>query len=213
MTARRRRHPEAVRLEQLWGGEFGDSYTDRNEAAGSQRSSFWWRVLEELRPQEVLEVGCNVGANLQWIAASALPHKAYGVDINLKALSLLRQRVPKVNAVRCRARDLPFRDSQFDLVFSTGVLIHQSESVLPLVMAEIVRVARRHILCGEYYAERATEVMYRGQSGALFKRDYGGLYQELFPDLVLLRKWMLGRNEGWDDVTFWVLEKDAKASG
>jgi hypothetical protein len=88
-----------------------------------------------------------------------------------------------------------------------GVLIHQPESTLLLVMEEIVRCSRRYILCGEYYAEHTTEVLYRGQTGALFKRDYGRIYQELFPGLQLRKQAFLGRDEGWDDVTYWMFEK------
>jgi hypothetical protein len=119
----------------------------------------------------------------------------------------LRAAIPGVSALLCPARDLPFRDHWFDLVFTMGVLIHQPESTLPLVMSEIVRCSRRFVLCGEYYAEQTTEVPYRGQEGALFKRDYGRLYRELFPELKLVRQQFLGRDEGWDDVTVWLFEK------
>jgi pseudaminic acid biosynthesis-associated methylase len=198
---------EAVRLEQLWTDEFGDAYVERNRAAGEVRASFWKTVLTEFPAQRVLEVGCNVGANLRWIASVIPAHQVYGLDINLKALAELHQNLPGINALWGPARELPFRDRWFDLVFTIGVLIHQPESTLPLVMAEIVRCSRRYVLCGEYYAEQTIEVTYRGQSGALFKRNYGRLYQELFPELILRKQGFLGRDEGWDDVTYWVFEK------
>jgi hypothetical protein len=112
-----------------------------------------------------------------------------------------------VNALWSPARELPFRDRLFDLVFTIGVLIHQPETTLPIVMAEIVRCSRRYVLCGEYYAEQTIEVPYRGATKALFKRDYGRIYRELFPELRLLKQGFLSRNEGWDDVTYWVFEK------
>jgi spore coat polysaccharide biosynthesis protein SpsF len=131
----------------------------------------------------------------------------YGVDINQEALARLRADVPGVNAVTSTARDLPFRDGWFDLSFTTGVLIHQPESTLPLVMAEIARVSRRYVLCGEYHASETEEVPYRGQPGSLFKRDYGTLYRELFPELRLVEQGFLSRDQGWDDVTWWLFEK------
>jgi spore coat polysaccharide biosynthesis protein SpsF len=88
-----------------------------------------------------------------------------------------------------------------------GVLIHQPESTLPLVMSEVVRCSNRYVLCGEYFSEQTIEVPYRGQCGALFKRDYGRIYQELFPNLSLVEKGFLSREEGWDDVTFWLFKK------
>jgi len=207
MVDRDRSESEAVRLEQLWAGGFGDAYLERNRAAGEVRAPFWNSILTELPVSRALEVGCNVGANLRWFAERLSPPNAYGVDINDAALAELHRSVPGVNALLAPARDLPFRDAWFDLVFTMGVLIHQPDVTLPLVMHEIVRCSRRWVLCGEYFAEERTEVPYRGESGALFKRDYGRIYEELFPDLRLIRKGFLGRADGWDDVTYWLFEK------
>jgi pseudaminic acid biosynthesis-associated methylase len=198
---------EALRLEQLWGGEFGDAYVERNREAWKKREAFWGELLSEFPAERALEVGCNVGANLHWVAERLRPENVFGVDVNLKALAELRQRMPGVNAVAAAGRDLPFRDRWFDLTFTMGVLIHQPEETLPLVMAEVVRCSRRYVLCGEYFADSTVEVAYRGQSGALFKRDYRRLYQELFPELRLRKTGFLGRDAGWDDVTYWVFEK------
>ena len=64
-----------------------------------------------------------------------------------------------------------FRDREFDLTFTMGVLIHVPPDDLPRVMAEILRCSRRYILCGEYHAVEPTEVRYRGRSRALCARD------------------------------------------
>ncbi len=198
---------EAQRLEELWAGPFGDEYAGRNQNAWAARGPFWADLLAEFPAEQVLEIGCNSGANLRWIAQRLAPDRVYGVDVNAGALRELRRELPDVNGVLVPARELPFRDRWFDLVFTMGVLIHQPESTLPLVMAEIVRCSRRYVLCGEYHAEQTTEVPYRGQTGALYKRDYGRLYQELFPELQLRKQGFLGRDRGWDDVTYWLFEK------
>ncbi|WP_165360613.1 pseudaminic acid biosynthesis-associated methylase [Candidatus Chloroploca sp. Khr17] len=198
---------EAKRLEQLWSGEFGNAYIERNRTAGEHRAAFWAATLAAFPVQRILEVGCNLGGNLQHIASQLPPEQVYGIDINQQALLELHRLVPGVNALYSPARELPFRDRWFDLVFTMGVLIHQPETTLPLVMAEIVRCSRRYVLCGEYYAEQTTEISYRGEHAALFKRDYGRIYQELFPDLQLRQTGLLGRDEGWDDVTYWLFEK------
>jgi pseudaminic acid biosynthesis-associated methylase len=199
--------PEAKRLEALWSGEFGDDYVGRNLEAAKVREPFWNTILDEIKVAKVLEVGCNVGANLTWIAQRIPSDGVYGVDINRKALAHLRTVVPNVNALYSPARHLPFRDGFFDLAFTMGVLIHQPPETLPLVMSEIVRCSRRYVLCGEYFAPEPTEVAYRGQTGALFKRDYGMYYQDLFPELRLLKTGFLGKDQGWDDVTYWLFEK------
>ncbi len=199
--------PDAVRLEQLWAGAFGDAYIERNRSAGDVYAPFWRAILDTYPVQRVLEVGCNVGANLRWIAERLPAHNVFGIDVNAAALDELRIAIPGVSALLGPARVLPFRDAWFDLVFTMGVLIHQPDSTLPLVMSEIVRCSRRFVLCGEYYAKQTIEVPYRGQDGALFKRDYGGLYRDLFPELRLVQHQFLGRDEGCDDVTVWLFEK------
>jgi pseudaminic acid biosynthesis-associated methylase len=198
---------ETRRLEELWGGEFGDAYVERNRAVAQHRAPFWREVLNDFPAGRVLEVGCNLGANLTTIAQVIRPADVFGVDVNQKALGLLRASLPGVNAVSAPARELPFRDRWFDLVFTMGVLIHQPPETLPIVMAEIVRCSRRFVLCGEYFAPTPTEVPYRGERGALFKRDFGGLYRRLFPELSLRKQGFLSRADGWDDATYWIFEK------
>src|SRR5687767_2230098 len=107
---------EALRLEQLWKGDFGDAYVERNKQAAAVRAPFWRSLLEAHPVSRVLEVGCNLGANLTWIAEKVPATSVYGVDVNASALRQLRASVPDVNAVSSPARELPFRDRFFDLV-------------------------------------------------------------------------------------------------
>lgn len=197
------------RLEALWAGDFGDAYIERNRDAESGRRSFWEEQLGRLGVTSVLEVGCNIGGNLRWIAEILGPKNVAGVDVNARALEILRETVPGVDARQANGARLPFDDEAFDLVFTTGVLIHQDpDTGLEPMMREIVRVSRRYVIAGEYYAEELTEVPYRGQEGALFKQDFGALYQRLFPALELVDDGFLSPQEGrWDDLTYWILRK------
>ena len=199
---------EAGRLEALWAGEFGNEYVDRNLSAYDRRGEFWLPLLDELQPQSVLEVGCNVGGNLQWITQRVDPSRVTGVDVNAKALRLLDERVPGVRAVHSAARELPVGDRSIDFVFTMGVLIHQPDETLDKVMSEMVRASSRYVFCGEYYDTETVEVHYRGYDGALFRRDYGGLFLELFQhELTLVRQGYLSPEEGWDRVTWWLFER------
>src|SRR5262245_47560548 len=109
---------DAKRLEQLWGGAFGDAYVDRNQAVVDHRGPFWQQITAEFPVRRVLEVGCNIGANLRWLAQLLRPSDVFGIDVNDKALTQLRTALPTVNAISSVARDLPFRDGWFDLVFT-----------------------------------------------------------------------------------------------
>jgi pseudaminic acid biosynthesis-associated methylase len=198
---------ESARLERLWSGEFGDAYAARNADAWQRRGPFWTDLVSKVEVSNVLEVGCNVGANLYWLSELVGPAAVFGVDVNEEALARARGILPKANVILASARELPFRDRWFDLVFTAGVLIHLPPAVLPIAMSEIVRCSARYVLCCEYSAEEPTEVPYRGERGALFKRDFGALYQQIFPDLGLVDQGLLSRDEGWDDVTWWLFER------
>jgi pseudaminic acid biosynthesis-associated methylase len=199
---------DAARLEGLWSGDFGDDYVERNRAASEGRRPFWEHVLGSLEVASALEIGCNVGGNLRWLAELLGGENVAGVDVNERALEVVRSEIEGVDARVASARELPFGDDSFDLVFTTGVLIHQSPEELPRVLDEIVRCSRRYVLCGEYRADELEEVPYRGQRGALYKQDYGALYQQRFPQLKLLEEGFLPKSEGvWDDVTYWVFEQ------
>jgi pseudaminic acid biosynthesis-associated methylase len=198
---------EPARLEDLWSGDFGDDYVDRNIGAYEIREPFWRSIVDRVAPTRVLEVGCNVGGNLRWIAPSVPPGSAYGVDVNRKALAALRETLPDVNTIWTAARELPFRDDFFDFVFTMGVLIHQPEESVRDVMSEMVRCSSRFVLCGEYFSADTVDVPYRGVEGALFKRDYGKLFTEVGPSLSLVESGHLSADEGFDDITWWLFEK------
>ena len=197
----------ATSLEQLWAGDFGTAYVDRNRVLDERRAIFWTELIKSFGIRSVLEIGCGQGANLKPIAGLLDPHDVWGVDINEDALALARLHAPGVNVVASRARRLPFRDEVADLAFTVGVLIHQPETTLPIVMAEIVRCSGRFVLWAEYHAPATEEVPYRGEAGALYRRDYGAIYRELFPELVVVREGFLAREDGFDRVTWQLLEK------
>lgn len=191
---------EAQRLESLWAGSFGDDYVARNRGFAHRRD-FWDLVMIHTGAGSVLEVGCNVGGNLCHLAPAV---RTVGIDVNATALTEARTLCPVSLAA---ARALPFDSGSFDLVCTVGVLIHQPDDTLGDVMAEMVRCSARWVLAAEYHAPEPVEIAYRGQAGALFKRDYGALLRTL--PLNLRATGFLARRHGWDDVTWWLLEKGA----
>jgi pseudaminic acid biosynthesis-associated methylase len=197
---------EAARIEGIWGGEFGDAYVQRNPVDPELRQDFWRGITARFPASSMLEIGCNLGANLRPLARVAPPRTALaGIDINATALASLRRVEPSLKLTRASGRALPFADGAFDMAFTVGVLIHQPPELLPLVMDEIQRCARRFVVCAEYYAPDTVEVPYRGQTRALFKADFGGLYTSRHGLQVRETGRLLG--PGWDDVTYWVLER------
>lgn len=181
-----------------WGSDFGDDYTDRNPSSGD-RSSFWKDLCSTYEISSVLEVGCGSGHNF---AGLRVPNMV-GVDVNEKALA----QVPDhVSTHVGDATMLDFATDLFDLVLTFGLLVHIPPDDLQKAMREIVRVSRRYVFAGEYLGD--DEVDYRG--GVLWRRDYGGLYQDM--GLTLVEQGLL-EGAPWDrgEVHWWLLEEAQNA--
>jgi pseudaminic acid biosynthesis-associated methylase len=110
------------------------------------------------------------------------------VEVQSYALASARARVPGVQLAQASALDLHYEDGYFDLVFTSGVLIHISPADLPRALDEIHRCARTWIWGLEYYAPQVTEVNYRGHEDLLWKMDYVKGYLDRFGDLELVQE-------------------------
>jgi hypothetical protein len=129
------------------------------------------------------------------------------VDLGAIALERARENAPGVNVVQAQARDVPFRDRFVDLAFTCGVLIHQPEESLARVIDEVVRCSARYVLWIEYYAPHTEEIPYHGETGALFRRDYGRIYADLHPELRLVEDGYGEREIDFDQATWQLLER------
>jgi len=188
--------------EDLWGGRFGNEYTERNARAGALRGPFWARLVEKYDLRSVLEIGCNRGANLKWIAERIPRRNVYGVDVNDQALAHLHQELPGVQALWAKADHLPFHSGLVGLAFTCGVLIHQPLEKLGEVIGEMKRVSHRYLLAMEYHAPKRVELEYRGHAGALWKDDYASYF-----GLAIIEEGALGKESGFDDLSYWLMEK------
>ena len=206
--------PETKQTE-LWRGAFGDAYVDRNsiEPETIRRNiSAYSEILscaEGAPPRSILEVGANIGLNLRAISQIS-DAELYAIEPNGKAReTLLRDQVLKEeNIFDAIAGDIPLGDRSVDLVFTAGVLIHIPESELETAYREMHRVADRYLLSIEYFSPTPVVIPYRGETEALFKRDFGGLWLDLFDDLEpVANGFFWKRTTGMDDVNWWLFRK------
>ena len=112
-------------------------------------------MLEDVSTASILEVGCNVGWNLAYLRDLGCGGLA-GIEPQSYAVERARQRMPGCDIRQGTAFALPFADSSFDMVFTSGVLIHIHGDDLGTAMEEMYRVSRRYILYVEYDAEQET---------------------------------------------------------
>lgn len=193
-----------------WGDAFGERYTKRNpntpdemqalyrERFGIDRISMNARFLGGLdRSARVLEVGCNVGTQLNLLSRMGFEN-LYGVEINQYAIETsheVNKGLP-ICVVRGTALDLPFKDGWFDLVYTSGVLIHINPDDVATVMREMGRCSRRWVWGFEYFADEGyVEIPYHGRPNMLWKTDFGGLFSRTCPELTLVREERFGYSE------------------
>lgn len=182
--------------EGFWQGSFGDEYTIRNAGDWDELYKRNWGVSRTELNEEflsgiskdafILEVGCNRANQLQVLQKQGFSN-LWGIEINKKALEIAREN-RSFNLVEGSALDIPYKDAFFDLVFTSGVLIHIAPEDLPLVMDEIHRVSKRYIWGFEYFSEELEEIDYRGHKNRLWKNDFLRLYMEQFPDLKVMKQ-------------------------
>ena len=197
MTLNNAQNTEQIRT---WTGDFGREYTDRNAYTPSElddlyrrnygitRSEVNERFLKDIpRDARILEVGCNMGTQLLVLQQMGFVN-LHGIEIQSYALERARQRLPQAQLTEASAFAIPYVDGHFDLVFTSGVLIHISPADLHKALAEIHRCTRRWIWGFEYYATETTEVVYRGHNSLLWKTDFARTYLEQFHDLKLVRE-------------------------
>jgi len=191
-----------MKSDEFWKGEGGDAYTARNRVNWVKRIPFWTDIIARTGAGFVIEVGCNFGANLLALRAVRGAIELAGVDVNLTALAAARN-------LGFRTLDFIPATAAFDLAFTCGCLIHIPPCDLPNKMREIVEASCEYVLAIEYFAEDECEITYRGESGLLWKRDYGSLYEGL--GLEIVGYGVLPPDEGFDNCHWWLMRKpDAK---
>ncbi len=197
--------------EGFWAGEFGDEYAGRNQGlpiiAGNL--ALFSRVLERtLAVRSAIEFGANVGMNLAALRTLVPGIELSAIEINLKAVDALE----KQGGIKIYSQSiLDFQpDYARDFVLIKGVLIHIHPDSLQQVYALLYRTSKRYICVAEYYNPSPVEVLYRGNEGRLFKRDFAGEMLDRFPDLRLVDYGFRYHRDGnfpQDDITWFLLEK------
>jgi len=183
-----------------WQGEFGHEYTDRNSTTPQQEDALWIKNYGVSRTElnrrffrnvsldaRILEVGCNIGNQLLLLQQLGY-FNLHGIEVQSYAIGVARSRTSNINLLQATAFNLPYRDNCFDLVFTSGVLIHIAPADLSVALDEIHRCTRTYILGVEYYAPTAAEVNYRGHNSLLWKTDYAQAYSSRFDDLELVEE-------------------------
>lgn len=165
----------ATPQEAFWAGDFGDEYVERNKSDRLliPKVAAWSRMLRSCGElASAIELGCNIGLNLQAIKKLLPASNLSGVEINAKAAK--EARALDVAEVTEGTIVEPLSLQPADLTFTAGVLIHINPDILPTVYNNLVQNSRRYVLVAEYFDPNPVTINYRGHQDRLFKRDFAG---------------------------------------
>ena len=196
--------------EQFWAGNFGEGYISRNQSEKLVASNvhFFSKVLKstDICPISVLELGANIGMNVQALKKLIPKLEFTGIEINAAACDELK----KTGAVVLESSILDAKITEsYDLVFSKGVLIHLNPDQLLEVYSRMVNWSSKYILIAEYYNPSPVEIPYRGHSDRLYKRDFAGEMLDLYPNVTLRDYGFVYHRDVFpqDDISWFLLEK------
>ncbi len=186
----------------FWNGQFGKEYTERNIFSSNElddlyilrygisrrlmNEEFLYTIQEE-RDIKILEVGCNIGIQLRHLQIMGFNH-LYGIELQRYAVEKAKVHTKNVHIIQGSIFDIPFKDGYFDLIFTSGVLIHIDPNNLIYAMKEICRCTKKYIWGFEYYSDKLQEIIYRGNKGVLWKQNFSKLFLDNFKNLTLVKE-------------------------
>ena len=203
--------PYETEQEKFWAGKFGDAYIERNRGSKllASKAALLAKILSSAdEVGSAVELGANVGLNLEALHGLLPAATLAAVEINHKAAAELRRfdwlTVHESSVFEFQAA------APVDLVLSSGLLIHIQPAKLPDVYRTMHTASRRYICLIEYYNPTPVEVPYRGEREKLFKRDFAGEMLDAYADLRLRAygfQYHRDPNFPADDTTWFLLEK------
>lgn len=204
---------EEGKMEQLahWKGQEGDSYIERNTEAVllSAYTHMWSRIMSSTHEiKSVLEVGANIGVNLQAIQHIMPFVTRSAIEPNTQARTKLLQH--GIGVYPYVAEEPWDNMGMFDLVFTRGVLIHVNPKSLPLVYENMYNHSSRYIVMAEYFAPKREMIPYHGQNDLLWRADYAGEIMDMYDNLKLVDYFFVYKRDliaPQDNVTVFIMEK------
>ena len=168
----------------MWEGDFGKAYLDRNPKSVKELNSLYEKdfgisrtdlnkeFLENVpKDARILEVGSGIGLQLKALEELGFTNLT-GIEISKDAVEKSKALSERIYIREGSALDIPFWADFFDLVFTSGLLIHIHPNNLNKAIDEICRVSKSFVWGFEYYSDASQEVNYRGNDNMLWKNNF-----------------------------------------
>jgi pseudaminic acid biosynthesis-associated methylase len=198
----------------FWTKDYADDYAFKNSEFDNELGRDAWAKMlarAKLYDKSYLEVGCNIGRNLDQLRLLDQELMASVIEINPKALAKAKSKHRLQSEFCGPAQNANFQANAFELVFTCGVLIHISPDELGTIMQKMHAWSNKYILIAEYFNRTPVSIEYQGKPDLLFKRDFGGFFMDNFQAKLVDYGFLWGRiydKAGFDDITWWLFEKE-----
>jgi len=168
--------------EKFWKGDFGKEYISRNKLVNKFKFIGKNLINNKVNIKSAIELGSNIGLNLDTIKRIYPKIKTFGIEINDSAFNILKKKHLASNS-----SILEFSTKEkFDLVITCLVLIHQNPKTLNEIYEKMYELTKKYIYIAEYFNPTPVTITYRGYKNKLFKRDFAKEIWNKYPKLRLI---------------------------
>lgn len=156
---------QAAAWQDFWRTETNEAVF-RDYAKGSPLRDWLARKCVALNGASVLELGCNVGANLQGFWRENKSLKLYGIELNENAAAWGSRNMPEGCGARLMVGSMADIEGvlarhgvdDVDIVFSCGATMHVNDDIFAAAKQQALKVARKAIVHLEYHAWTPAEL-------------------------------------------------------
>tara|TARA_B100000963_G_scaffold299361_1_gene271376 strand:- start:15181 stop:15798 length:618 start_codon:yes stop_codon:yes gene_type:complete len=192
-----------------WSKNF--QYIKRNNSFDNKLGKkVWYDLLKNKKINSILECGSNIGRNLKQINLAYPKKKLSFIELNKKAFEICSLNKNIENSYNSSIQDCKILKNTYDLVFTSGVLIHLNDKTLNKVIPKIIDWSKNFVIVLEYFSTTKIEKTYRGKKNLLFLREYGEEFLKTKRVKLLDCGFLYSkiyRKAGFDDITYWVFKK------
>ena len=208
-----------TKQQELWANKFGDRYEIRNGALSDlkPREEMWRSILgavlsanNQTPPESYYEVGAGNGRNI--IAINDIYADGYkpnfGVcEIHTQACDSLEALEANIKIDNKAFENIEYVHSSYDLVYTSGVLIHVHPDNLVSFMRRMYEISRKFIVVVEYFSPKCREIEYRGERNVLWANDFGSILLDNFNVRCIGYGFRWKRVTGLDDLSYFIFQK------
>ena len=187
------------------------AYIKRNENFDNKLGrQIWYNLLKNKRINTILECGSNIGRNLKQINLAYPKKKLSFIEVNKQAYETCLLNKNIALSYNESIENCKINSNEFDLVFTSGVLIHINKKNLGKVVNNILKWTKKYIIIMEYFSTNDISKKYRNKKDLLFLRDYGDKFLKTKRVKLLECGFLYSKiykKAGFDDITYRVFKK------